>query len=279
VQPQDIHAKEADFHDRWADDTELDNIRVRDAFEAITALENRFILTLMKDLRGKKLLDVGSGLGESSIYFALQGAQVTALDISPHMIELAKRNAERHGVSIEGVVACGETLDFPANSFDIVHVANCIHHLHDREQFLRNVQTVLRPGGLFVAWDPLRYNPVINVYRRMATKVRTEDETPLGFDDLELSRRFFPNLQHREFWLLTLTLFLKYYLINRYDVNEIRYWKRILLETPKTIGWWFTPLAAIDRILLRLPLVRRLAWNTVQWGNKPSEPSATPPRA
>ena len=39
-------------------------------------MENQWILELMGDLRGKKLLDIGAGLGESSVYFALQGADV-----------------------------------------------------------------------------------------------------------------------------------------------------------------------------------------------------------
>ena len=45
--------------------------------------------------------------------------------------------------------------------------------------------------GVAVFWDPLRYTPVINIYRRMATKVRTEDEHPLGKSDVRLMRRTF----------------------------------------------------------------------------------------
>lgn len=266
---ENTHAKEAQFHDEWAGSTALKAIHVTAAFEVLTAQENRFILALLGDIRGKKLLDVGAGLGESSIYFAQKGASVTAVDISPRMIEVIKSNAVQYGVSVDGIVSSGESLNLPPESFDIVYVANTIHHILDRDVFLKNVHAALKPGGLFVAWDPLKYNPAINVYRRMASKVRTEDETPLGFGDLAQSRKYFPNLRHREFWLLTLVLFLKYYLINRYNVNEVRYWKRILEEDEKTIGWWFKPLLWLDRVLLSLPLIRGLAWNVVQWGNKP----------
>ena len=62
-----VHSSESEFHDQWAQETPLAKIAVREAFEAPTALENRTILGLMGDLRGKHLLDVGAGLGESSV--------------------------------------------------------------------------------------------------------------------------------------------------------------------------------------------------------------------
>ena len=84
-----LHSRESCFHDAWASDTPLDQILLRECFESPTAVENRFILQLMGPLRGKKLLDIGAGLGESSVYFALQGAEVTTVDISPAMVETA----------------------------------------------------------------------------------------------------------------------------------------------------------------------------------------------
>ena len=76
-----LHNREARFHNTWASETKLGDILVRESFEAPTAVENQFILQRMGDLRGKKLLDIGAGLGESSVYFALQGADVTTVDV------------------------------------------------------------------------------------------------------------------------------------------------------------------------------------------------------
>jgi len=70
------HQREIEFYDEWAASTPLETIRVRELFEYPVAMENQWILELMGDLRGKKLLDIGAGLGESSVYFALQGADV-----------------------------------------------------------------------------------------------------------------------------------------------------------------------------------------------------------
>lgn len=267
--PQNLFEREKSFHDAWAQNTSLEAIGVTEAFEAITALENHFILKLLGDLKGKKILDIGAGLGESSLYFALKGAEVTASDISPKMVELCEQNAKRFGVPITTVVSTAENINLPQNSFDVVHAANMVHHLEGKESFFENAARVLKPGGLFVAWDPLKYNPVLNVYRRMATKVRSFDEAPIGRKELKLAQKYFKNLTHREFWLSTLTLFLKYYFMNQKHPNSMRYWKAILKETRQGIGWWFLPMARLDAFLLRLPFIRYLAWNVVYWGNKP----------
>lgn len=262
-----MHHREAAFHDGWASSTRMEDVLVRECFEAPTAMENRFILDRMGPLGGKKLLDIGAGLGESSVYFALQGARVTTVDISPQMVEMALRLGGTFGVELEGIVSGAEDLSLPDNSYDIIYVANTIHHVQDRAKLFEQMRRALKPGGMFISFDPIAYNPLINVYRRMATAVRTPDESPLRVSDLRLLRKYFSNVQHREFWISTLLLFVKYYLIDRVHPNEDRYWKRILRETPERL-WWWMPLRSLDTLLTRIPLVRWLAWNTVIWGVK-----------
>jgi ubiquinone/menaquinone biosynthesis C-methylase UbiE len=260
------HQREAAFHDAWAGSTPLDDVLVRECFQAPTALENRFIRSRMGNLRGKRLLDIGAGLGESSVYFALQGAQVTMTDISPGMVQTGSKLARRYGVEVEGIVSEAEDLGVAAEAFDFVYIANTIHHVRGRDALFQQIHRALKPGGFFFSYDPLAYNPAINVYRRMATEVRTEDEAPLTRADLQLARKYFPNVQHREFWISTLLLFVKYYAVDRVHPNQDRYWKRILQETPQSLRWWM-PLRALDAALTRLPLLRWLAWNMVMWGD------------
>lgn len=271
------HEREAAFHDAWASSTKINGVLVRECFQAPTALENRFILSRMGDVRGKRLLDIGAGLGESSVYFALQGAQVTMTDISPGMVETGRELARRYGVEIEGIVTGAEDLGVAAEWFDYVYIANTIHHVPDRDALFQKIHRALKPGGFFFSYDPLAYNPAINVYRRIATEVRTEDEAPLKIADLRLARRYFPNVQHREFWISTLLLFAKYYALDRVHPNQDRYWKRILRETPQSLRWWM-PLRAIDTALTRLPLLRWMAWNMVMWGEKSAAHPAASPR-
>jgi SAM-dependent methyltransferase len=263
----ETHRREAAFHDEWAASTQLQDVLVRECFEAPTAVENQFILQQMGDLRGKKLLDIGAGLGESSVYFALQGAQVTTVDISPQMLQTVLALGKKFGVQLEGIVSSGEGLNVPRDTFDIVYVANTIHHVQDRHRLFSQMKRALKPGGRFFSFDPLAYNPAINVYRRMATEVRTPDETPLTKADVDLARKYFLNVEHREFWLSSLMLFVKYYVGDRLHPNDDRYWKRILRETPRRL-WWWLPLRSLDRLLTRLPLVRWLSWNMVMWGEK-----------
>jgi SAM-dependent methyltransferase len=264
-----VHSREAEFHDEWAQSVSVESIAVREAFEAPTALENQFILKQMGPLAGLRLLDVGAGLGESSVYFALQGAEVTMTDLSPGMVDCALRLAQHHGVRITGVVSAGEWLNVPEESFDLVYVANTIHHVTDKRKLFEQMRAALKPGGRFFSWDPLAHNPVINIYRRMASKVRTADERPLTFADFALAHQYFDQVGHREFWIAGLFLFLKYYLVDGIHPNADRYWKRIFRETPRSLWWWY-PLNAADAILTRLPLIRRLAWNMVMWGKKPT---------
>lgn len=264
----DVHTHEREFHDHWAQTVSLEELDVRRAFEAPTALENRFILKLAGDLRGKRVLDIGSGLGESSVYFALKGAQVTLTDLSPAMVEFAVALGDRHGVRLEGLVSAAESLDVPENYYDIVYVANLLHHVEDKAAVFQGALRALKPGGKFFSWDPLAYNPVINVYRNMASEVRSDSEAPLTIADIQLAGSYFWNVHHREFWICSLALFLKYYLIDRVNPNQDRYWKRILRET--TVGlWWWHPLRWLDEGLSRIPGIRWLAWNTVIWGEKP----------
>lgn len=262
-----LQQREAAFHDAWAHHTRIEDVLVRECFEAPTALENQFILRLMGPLSGKRILDIGAGLGESSVYFALQGARVTTVDISPQMVAKALSLGKRYEVELEGMVASADHLNLPDGAYDFVYIANTIHHVEDRDALFAEMSRALKPGGMFFSYDPLAYNPVINLYRRMATGVRTEDESPLTTRDIGLARKYFTHVQHRAFWMAALLLFLKYYLLDRVHPNQDRYWKRILRERPERLRWWM-PLKDLDRVLTRIPLVRWLSWNLVIWGQK-----------
>src|SRR5207249_11124176 len=91
--------RERAFHDVWAsevDPHELDPIRR--AF-CPTTPETTYALRALGGVNGVRLLDIGCGPGETTAWFALQGAQVDAVDISPGMIELTCSLAARLGVS------------------------------------------------------------------------------------------------------------------------------------------------------------------------------------
>jgi SAM-dependent methyltransferase len=252
--------KERRFHDAWAAAIDVDGIRVADYFEACTAPENRFILAQMGDIRGKRLLDLGCGAGENSVYFAKKGAHCVATDYSPGMVEVALQLAEANGVEVEGRTENAMELTFPDNTFDIVYASNLLHHIPDPKVAIKEMHRVLKPGGKACFWDPLRHNPVINVYRRMATEVRTEDEMPLDINIVNHVKFLFPEVKYDTFWIATLWIFLRFYLIEKADPNKERYWKKIIIEQER-LKPTYCYLEKVDRVLKKLPLMKRMAWN------------------
>lgn len=252
--------KETEFHDDWAANTSVDDVLVEEAFLSPAAPENRQILDWMGDLKGKKVLELGAGLGEASVFLALNGADVLATDISPKMLEFAEKLAQKKGTKIKTKVASAHDLsNIPDESFDCIYAGNLLHHVDIRKTIIE-AKKKLKPGGVAYFWDPLQYNPAINVYRKIATKVRTEDEHPLRVSDIKFIESQFSRVETRYFWLTGLSVFFKYYFINRYDPNKVRYWKKII--TDKNNFGWLEKAHAIDRFMLKvLPPLKYLSWN------------------
>ena len=107
----------------------------------------RYIHKKLGDISGKSLLDVGCGLGEASTYFALNGADVTATDLSSGMLKAASQLAELTAC-VETHKASAEGLD-SQSLFDIVYTGNLLHHV-DIENTLLQMKKVLKPGGFWL---------------------------------------------------------------------------------------------------------------------------------
>lgn len=247
------------FHDLWASGIDPTTIDVFTAFEGSTAPENRFFLARLGDVTNKKILDLGCGAGESSVYFALKGARCVASDYSPGMLETARGLAEKYKVRIVTRRLNAMCMDFPADTFDIVYAANLLHHVN-AERALVEIHRVLKPKGIACVWDPLKHNPAINVYRRIASRVRTKDESPLDIGIVDVVRKLFSKVTYETFWFATLWIFLRFYFIEGVDPNRERYWKKILQEE-KRLRPTYLRLEKWDRIIKRIPYMRRFGWN------------------
>ncbi len=258
----DLLKREKIFHDSWANNIDINEVMVDESFEACTAPENRIILSSLGDIRGKKILDIGCGAGEAAVYFAKKGADVTAIDISERMLDVAKGLAKRYNVNINTKISSSDHIKFHDEIFDIVYAANLLHHV-DIESSLREISRVLRKGGAFAAWDPIAHNPIINIYRKMATEVRTRDEHPMKMKQLKMFSKYFSHVETEATWLFTLLIFIKFYLLDRVHPNKERYWKKILREH-KSLERLYYSLEKIDRLFLKLfPFLKRYCWNIV----------------
>lgn len=135
---------------------------------------------------------------------------IIASDWSPKMVDAAQKLAEINQVKIDAHIIDAMDIDFPESTFDIVYAANLLHHV-DTQKTLTEIHRVLKPGGIACTWDPLKYNPVIKTYRRLATKFRTPDEHPLGFQLLHDAGKLFSKVEYETFWFATLWIFLKFF--------------------------------------------------------------------
>lgn len=260
TQRQKIEEK---FHDKWAASTKLSEIKVLENF-SLAAQENRYAKKVLGPVKNKRVLDLGCGYGETAVYWALNGASVDAIDISSKMIRLAKKLALKNKVSkncrFKQMVA--EKLDYPDKSFDFVFGNGVLHHV-EIEISMKEIHRVLKEGGKAVFVEPLAYNPVIDVYRKIADDVRTPDEKPMRFSDIHDMKKLFKNASHREFQLFTLLIFGWFFLVSRVNPNSERYWKKILRVkgVQKTVLKF---LIRLDSLFLKFvsPL-RFLCWNTV----------------
>jgi len=100
--------------------------------------------------QGETVLDVGCGMGGSTIELALRyGCSVTGLTLSPVQLCWARLAAVWHGVGRRVRFRCGdaEEATFPPASFDLVWTIECSEHLFDKGAFFRRAANWLRPGG------------------------------------------------------------------------------------------------------------------------------------
>jgi ubiquinone/menaquinone biosynthesis C-methylase UbiE len=115
-------------------------------------------LSLIKkyvDLKGKRILDVGCGIGVWSRAFSKEGAEVFGIDIDEGNIEEAKKLVKE----INFCVGRAEKLPYEGNFFDVVFLHEVIEHVEDDEEVLREAIRVLKPGGKVIVFAPNRLFP------------------------------------------------------------------------------------------------------------------------
>ncbi|MGW5847325.1 methyltransferase domain-containing protein [Streptomyces sp. NPDC055254] len=113
---------------------------------------------LIGELRpGMSVLDVGCGPGTITADLAelvAPGGRVTAVDAAPEVVERARAYAAERGLTaVEFAAADVHALDFPDDSFDVVHAHQVLQHVADPVRALGEMRRVCRPGGIVAARD------------------------------------------------------------------------------------------------------------------------------
>ena len=108
------------------------------------------MLSLIGDVKDKKVLDAGCGHGYYSLLLAKKGAIVTGIDISEKMIELAKKDAVKASVQCQFFVCDMQDLSmFKSDNFDLVTSSFVAHYLDDIRKAFSEVFRVLKLQGIF----------------------------------------------------------------------------------------------------------------------------------
>jgi 2-polyprenyl-3-methyl-5-hydroxy-6-metoxy-1,4-benzoquinol methylase len=101
--------------------------------------------------KGKRVLEVGCGIGTDSINFARAGAELTAVDLSGESLQVAKQRATVMGVEdrIEFVQANAEELTSAVSGgeYDLIYSFGVIHHTPRPEAALAEMRKLAAPGG------------------------------------------------------------------------------------------------------------------------------------
>jgi 2-polyprenyl-3-methyl-5-hydroxy-6-metoxy-1,4-benzoquinol methylase len=115
--------------------------------------------------RGKKVLEIGCGIGTDTINFARHGAQVTAVDLTEKSLEVARERAKVFGLEdrIRFVQANAEELSqrIAPEHYDLVYSFGVIHHTPNPERVLEEIRKFTGPGSAIK----------IMVYNRWSWKV------------------------------------------------------------------------------------------------------------
>jgi 2-polyprenyl-3-methyl-5-hydroxy-6-metoxy-1,4-benzoquinol methylase len=100
--------------------------------------------------RGKKVLEIGCGIGTDTVNFAQHGAVVTAVDLSPQSLELARRRTEVYGLQDQVSFYTGSAEELtsfvPVEAYDLIYSFGVIHHTPHPERVLQQMQHYAKSG-------------------------------------------------------------------------------------------------------------------------------------
>jgi ubiquinone/menaquinone biosynthesis C-methylase UbiE len=242
-------AKEKELHDHlrgdWVDDPRYTSNK---KFYSISKSNRDYVkVWLAERCKGKRVLDYCCGSGEFTIWLAEIGAEAFGIDISPVSIENARKEADKRGISDRAhfLVMDAEAMEFDNDYFDYAVVNGVLHHLDLRRAY-PELARVLVSSGEVICTEPLKYNPVFQLYRRMTPHLRTSWEIKhiLGKSDIQMARAYFHDVSIAKFFHLA-------------TIAAVPFRNRNLFQPTLRI------LEAIDSVLLRLPFIKWWAWMVV----------------
>jgi ubiquinone/menaquinone biosynthesis C-methylase UbiE len=120
-------------------------------------------------IKGKKILELGSGRGEFSIFLSKLGAIVTGIDLGADLVDLAGKISDFNKSNCQFVVGNICQLPFNKNEFDLVIGNAILHHLPEEGVIasLKETNRVLKPGGMALFTEPIENNKLFDFLQNL----------------------------------------------------------------------------------------------------------------
>ena len=151
------------LHNGYWDDP-LGDASLEAASERLTEL----MIDKLDTSKGQRILDIGCGTGRPALALARSaGVDVVGVTISEKEVELASRRAKDEGLADRATFQVADALELPfePNSFDGAWLFESLLHMPDQARVLRQVHSVLRPGGLLVIANLVERAPLSDEQR------------------------------------------------------------------------------------------------------------------
>ena len=225
-----------EFYERlWrAGDADSENARRWDFQRALVERA----LDWLGDMRGRTVLEIGPGTGRESSLMIERGARVVAIDVA--LASLSRTRDATDG-RVDAVRAAAETLPLADVSVDCVFAQTVLMHL-DLDCAAAEWARVVKPGGRVVLLEPLAGNPLVGLYRRFLSPYRATHPRYVCVADLRDAHPELALARHEEHYLSSV----------------------LVAGMEGRLGRMLrTSLGAVDRVVLRVPFMRRFAWMTL----------------
>jgi len=243
----DENKRERDFHDNLH---KGEGERFENRF--YKALGNMFVdfdQEIQNDCKDKNILDYGCGIGlNTEKYLKYLPKKITGIDISEISLQKARKRVKLYeNQKVEFKQDNCENLSLENESFELVYGTGVLHHLK-LDLAIKEIARVLKKDGKIIFVEPLGTNPIINLYRWMTPKARSQDEHPFNEKDFAFMRNYFKDLKIKYYGFLTL-IFYPFY-------------------GNQSSSKFFNLLSNFDQYLFKSRFLRKFAWSALIVGKK-----------
>lgn len=114
------------------------------------------VIKFLGEVKGKIIVDVGSGSGYFSFRLVKAGAKVIAADIDPEFLKVIEKKRKEYDIDhddLKTVRINEDNLNIDAGSADIIFLVNVYHHISDRVNYFSSVNSTLKEDGKIVIVD------------------------------------------------------------------------------------------------------------------------------